>query len=199
MNRVDRKLLPIFKGWAIANFPFIEEDFDELTLYGMICKISEYLNQMREQVNKNTETAIEYEEYLREIQEKVNQLEADYEAFKIEIDEDIDNRFRELTYQLTTELNNQIAIIRYYVDTQYNELNQKIDDVIAGDIKVYDPTTGLLSPIQVVINNLFDMNRTNAIMCSEFDGLELTATEFDSKDISAYNFDVNAKALLTSI
>jgi len=199
MNKVDRKLLPIFKGWAIANFPFIEEDFDELTLYGMICKITEYLNQMREQVNKNTETAIEYEEYLREIQEKVNQLEADYEAFKIEIDEDIDNRFRELTYQLTTELNNQIAIIRYYVDTQYNELNQKIDDVIAGDIKVYDPTTGLLSPIQVVINNLFDMNRANAIMCSEFDGLELTATEFDSKDISAYNFDVNAKALLTSI
>lgn len=199
MNKVDRKLLPIFKGWAIANFPFIEEDFDELTLYGMICKISEYLNEMREQVNKNTETAIEYEEYLREIQEKVNQLEEDYERFKIEIDEDIDNRFRELTYQLTTELNNQLAIIRYYVDSQYNELNQKIDNVIAGDIQVYDPTTGLLSPIQVVINNLFDMNRENAIMCSEFDALELTATEFDSKEINAYEFDVNAKVLLTSV
>lgn len=198
MNKVDRKLLPIFKGWAIANFPFIEEDFDELTLYGMICKISEYLNEMREQVNKNTETAIEYEEYLREIQQKVEELEADYERFKIEIDEDIDNRFRELTYQLTTELNNQIAIIRYYVDTQYQELNQKIDDVIAGDIKIYDPTTGLLSPIQVVINNLFDMNRENAITCTEFDALELTATEFDAYELTAYEFDVNAKALLTS-
>ena len=199
MNRADRKLLPIFKGWAIANFPFIEEDFDELTLYGMICKITEYLNQMREQVNKNTETAIEYEEYLREIQQKVEQLEADYEAFKVEIDEDIDNRFRELTYQLTTELNNQIAIIRYYVDTQYSELNQKIDEVIAGDIKIYDPTTGLLSPIQVVINNIFDMNRVDAITCTEFDELELTATEFDAKEISAFNFDVSGKALLTSV
>ena len=197
MNKVDRKLLPIFKGWAIANFPFIEEDFDELTLYGMICKISEYLNEMREQVNKNTETAIEYEEYLREIQEKVNQLEEEYERFKVEIDEDIDNRFRELTYQLTTELNNQLAIIRYYIDSQYQELNQKIDDVIAGDISIYDPTTGLLSPIQVVINNLFDMNRENAIMCSEFDALELTATEYDGYEITAYNFDVNAKALLS--
>ncbi len=199
MNKVDRKLLPIFKGWAIANFPFIEEDFDELTLYGMICKITEYLNEMREQVNKNTETAIEYEEYLREIQGKVEQLEEDYEAFKVEINEDIDNRFRELTYQLTTELNNQIAIIRYYVDTQYQELNQKIDDVIAGDIKIYDPTTGLLSPIQVVINNIFDMNRVDAITCTEFDELELTATEFDAKEISAYNFDVSGKALLTSV
>lgn len=198
MNNTDRKLLPIFKGWAIANFPFIEEDFDELTLYGMICKISEYLNEMREQVNKNTETAVEYQQYLLEIQEKVNELEQDYERFKIEIDEDIDNRFRELTYQLTTEINNQLAIMRYYIDTQYQELNQKIDDVIAGDIKIYDPTTGLLEPIQVVINNLFDMNRTNAITCSEFDGIELTATEFDSIEITAFNFDVNGKDLINA-
>lgn len=198
MNNTDRKLLPIFKGWAIANFPFIEEDFDELTLYGMICKISEYLNEMRVQVNKNTETAIEYQQYLLEIQEKVNELEQDYERFKTEIDEDIDNRFNELTYQLTTEINNQLAIMRYYIDTQYQELNQKIDDVIAGDIKIYDPTTGLLEPIQVVINNLFDMNRTNAITCSEFDGIELTASEFDAIEITAFNFDVNGKDLISA-
>lgn len=198
MNKTDRKLLPIFKGWAIANFPFIEEDFDELTLYGMICKISEYLNEMREQVNKNTETAIEYQQYLLEIQEKVNELEQDYERFKNEIDEDIDNRFNELTYQLTTEINNQLAIMRYYIDTQYQELNQKIDDVIAGDIKIYDPTTGLLEPIQVVVNNLFDMNRTNAITCSEFDGIELTASEFDAIEITAFNFDVNGKDLISA-
>lgn len=198
MNNKDSRLLPIFKGWAIANFPFIEEDFDELTLYGMICKISEYLNKMREQVNKNTETAIEYEEYLLEIREKVAELEADYERFKIEIDEDIDNRFRELTSQLTSEINTQLAIMRYYIDTQYQELNHKIDEIIAGDIQIYDPTTGLLSPIQVVINNLFDMNRTNAITCTEFDAIELTATEFDAIEITAFNFDVNGKDLINA-
>lgn len=196
MNKVDNKLLPIFRGWTLANFPFIEEDFDELTIYGMISKIGEYLNQMRIQVNENTESAQKYEEYLIEIQAKVNELEEDYQQFKIEIDEDIDNRFRELTYQLTTEINNQLAIMRYYIDTQYQELNQKIDDVIAGDIKIYDPTTGVLSPIQVVVDNLFDMNRTNAITCAEFDGIELTASEFDVIEISAYNFDVNGKDLI---
>lgn len=196
MNKVDNKLLPIFRGWTLANFPFIEEDFDELTIYGMISKIGEYLNQMRIQVNENTEAAQKYEQYLIEIQAKVNELEEDYQQFKIEIDEDIDNRFRELTYQLTTEINNQLAIMRYYIDTQYQELNQKIDDVIAGDIKIYDPTTGVLSPIQVVVDNLFDMNRTNAITCSEFDAIELTASEFDAIEISAYNFDVNGKDLI---
>ena len=200
MNKeIDKRYLPKFKGCAIANFPFIEEDFDELTIYGMVCKITEYLNKMREQVNENTETAIKYEEYLLEIQEKVNQLEEDYTRFKAEIEEEIDTKFETLTYQLTTEINNQLAIMRYYIDEQYNELNKKIDDVIAGDIKIYDPTTGLLSPIQVVINNIFDMNRQDAISCSEFDALELSATEFDSKEITAYNFDVSGKALLTSI
>ena len=198
MNKdIDNKLLPIFRGWTLANFPFIEEDFDQLTIYGMISEIGEYLNKMREQVNENTETAYRYEQYLVEIQAKVAELEADYERFKQEIDEDIDNRFNELTYELTTTINNQLAIMRYYIDTQYNELNTKIDRIIAGDIDVYDPTTGLLSPIQVVINNLFDMNRVDAITATEFDALELTATEFDAKEITAYGFDVSGKALLT--
>lgn len=196
MKDTDNRLLPIFRGWTLANFPFIEEDFDELTLYGMICKITEYLNKMREQVNKNTETAIQYEQYLTEIQAKVNELEEDYNKFKDDIEEDIDNRFRELTAMLTNEINNQLAIMRYYIDTRYQELDNKINQIIEGDIEVYDPTTGLLSPIQVVIDNLFDMNRVDAITCTEFDGLELTATEYDSKDISAYNFDVSGKTLL---
>ena len=196
MKKTDSKFLPIFKGWAIANFPFIDEDFDQMTLYEMICKITEYLNKMRDQVNENTQTAQEYAKYLVEIKDQVADLERQYEEFKAEIHEEIENDFETFTADLTAWLNNQIAIIRYYVDTQYAELNQKIDDVIAGDIQVYDPTTGLLSPIQVVINNIFDMNRTNAITASEYDGLELTATEYDSYEISAFNFDVNAKEIL---
>lgn len=194
----ENNFLPIFRGWAIANFPFIEEDFDQMTLYEMICKITEYLNKMREQVNKNTESAEKYAEYLVEIREKVAELEADYEKFKADINTEIQTLFEQFTAQITSELNNQLAVLRYYIDTQYSELNKKIDDVIAGDIKVYDPTTGLLSPIQVVINNIFDMNRTDAITASEFDLLELTATGFDEKEITAFNFDVNGKSLLTS-
>ena len=196
MKKSDSKFLPIFKGWAIANFPFIDEDFDQMTLYEMICKITEYLNEMREQVNKNTETAEEYAQYLIEIKAKVAELETEFEQFKDDVEEEIRVKFEEFSTELTTWLNNQIAIIRYYVDTQYAELNQKIDDVIAGDIQIYDPTTGILSPIQVVINNLFDMNRTNAISASEYDGLELSATEYDSYEITAFNFDVNAKEIL---
>ena len=44
--------------------------------------------------------------------------------------------------------------------------------------------------------DVYETLRQNAITCSEFDGLELTATEYDSKQISAYNFDVNGKVFL---
>lgn len=171
---------------------------DSLSYLEMLCSMLEKLNETIVQVNKNTEVAEHYEELLQEIEEEVNRLEEDYIAFKESIENEIDERFIVLKSQLTVYIENQIAVLRYEIQTKYDELDQRIDDIIAGDINVYDPTTGVLSPIQVVINNLFDMNRTNAISCSEFDGLELTATEFDSYEITAFNFDVNAKEILVS-
>lgn len=171
---------------------------DSLSYLEMLCSMLEKLNETIVQVNKNTEVAEHYEELLQEIEEEVNRLEEDYIAFKESIENEIDERFIVLKSQLTVYIENQIAVLRYEIQTKYDELDQRIDDIIAGDINVYDPTTGVLSPIQVVINNLFDMNRTNAITASEFDGLELTATEFDSYEITAFNFDVNAKEILVS-
>ena len=40
------KFLTPFKRCVIQNFPFIEEDFDALTNYGLLCKIVEYLNKV---------------------------------------------------------------------------------------------------------------------------------------------------------
>ena len=44
--------------------------------------------------------------------------------------------------------------------------------------------------------DIYDMFRENAITCSEFDNLELTATIYDEKEITAYEFDVNSKEIL---
>ena len=173
--------------------------FDEsLSYLEMLCSMLDKLNETIVQVNINTEVAEHYEEMLRQIEEEVNRLEQEYIEFKESIENEIDEKFNLIVSELTVYIDNQLAVVRYEIQSKYDELNQKIDDVIAGDINLYDPTTGLLSPIQVVINNLFDMNRTNAITASEFDGLELSATTFDSYEITAFNFDVNAKEILTS-
>ena len=43
---------------------------------------------------------------------------------------------------------------------------------------VLDPTTGLQSSIQIVIDNIYDQTRTDGISASEFDALQLTAQAF---------------------
>lgn len=173
--------------------------FDEsLSYLEMLCATLDKLNETIVQVNKNTEIAEHYEELLQQIEEEVNRLEAEYEQFKIDIEEEIDDKFITLSTQLTNYIESQIAVLRYEIQTKYDELDQRIDNIIAGDINVYDPTTGIDSPIQVVINNLYDMNRTNAITCTEYDELELTATTYDSYEITAFNFDTNAKEILVS-
>ena len=171
--------------------------FDESLSYleelsGILYKLNETIVQ----VNYNTKVASEYDTYLKEIRAEVTRLENEYNQFKIDIENEIDNKFMDLTSQIYSYIQTQFDLIRYNLETQLIAINQKIDDIVAGDIQVHDPTTGLVEPIQVVINNLYDMNRTNAITATEFDGIELTATEFDGIEITAFNFDTNGKDLL---
>ena len=39
-----------FTGWVLENFPFIESDFDAITMYQIICKIVEQLESMVDDV-----------------------------------------------------------------------------------------------------------------------------------------------------
>lgn len=171
--------------------------FDEsLSYLEELSAILHKLNEVIAQVNAYPDLLDEYEKYLIEIKQEVGRLEVEYANFKSDTLNSIDTRFSQLSTQLYASIENQFRIIQYNLNLALQDIQQQIDDIVAGDIKVYDPTTGLLSPIQVVINNLYDINRNNAISASEFDGIELTATAFDAIEITAFNFDTNGKELL---
>ena len=49
INKInDKNYIPLtpFKGWVLENFPFIEANFDAITNYELICKVTEYLNNV---------------------------------------------------------------------------------------------------------------------------------------------------------
>lgn len=48
--------IPKFRRCVLQNFPFIEEDFDALTDYGLLCKVVEYLNKVIANENALTES-----------------------------------------------------------------------------------------------------------------------------------------------
>lgn len=169
---------------------------DNITYVEFLLGVLKKVNEMISDVNLNTEFREQSGDLFKTLQEQIIKLEADIEAFKTEVDEDIETRFIALEAQLKTLINNETIYLKSYVDSTKAVLEAEIEAIKVGDIKVYDPTTGLESPIQSVINNIYDSTRTDAIMATEFDGLELTASAYDAMDITAFNFDQFGRTIL---
>jgi hypothetical protein len=70
----DYKNIPPFKFFVLQNFPFIEEDFDAITNYQLLCKVAEYLNKVIEQTNITGQQVEELTHYFDnlDVQEEIN-------------------------------------------------------------------------------------------------------------------------------
>lgn len=101
MNNMFNRIPP-FKWFVLQNFPFIEEDFDAITNYQLLCKIVEYLNTTIDKTN-----------------ELGNQVEVLTNWFNnLDVQDEIDNKLdtmaqdgtlaRIINEQIFTELNNQV-------------------------------------------------------------------------------------------
>ena len=205
-----------FKLWVLQNFPFIEEDFDALTNYEMMCKIVEKLNELIDVTNEQTETfaylEVEFkklkdyvDEYLTgldDVKEQINLINQALDSIgEILLEHTnalvrIDNKIDSEITRVINLINDNFNLLKDYVDYQDNILNEKIDNIQIGLIQIYDPTTGTIEPLQIVINNLYQLTNKDGLTATEFDALDLTATEFDAYQITAYEFDSAGKTIL---
>ena len=85
------KKLPLFCRCVIQNFPFIEEDFDALTNYELICKVVEYLNKVIASQNEVISVA-------NNLQESFQQLHDYVENYfdNLDVQEEINNKLDEM-------------------------------------------------------------------------------------------------------
>lgn len=220
IEKKDFKKLSPFKGWVLENFPFIEADFDAITEYQLYCKIVEYLNKViynqklledsdNELVDAFNNLKNYVDEYLynipdlkkaiKEINDRLNELVLRINNLDSSInllDQKIDSEVSSLDNRLTQLINDNFTILKNYIDSKVVELNYKIDNLNITDLNVYDPTTGLFSPLQLVLNNIAQLSNKDGLTASEFDNLDLTVTAFESYQITAYNFDSSGKIIL---
>lgn len=189
-------------GFNINNFPFLEKDIEAISIYELIAKIG----------NK----VVEIEKSNTDIENLVNELNADFIELKNYVDEylvDVDqikeqitliqeqilglnNKVESYNTNLTNLINNNFNILKAYIDDQIGAVNSRIDNLEIGAISVYNPVTGILQPLQDVINDLYGVTNKDGLTATEFDGLELTATAFDAYQITAYEFDSQGKVIL---
>lgn len=161
-------------------------------LLGMLKKLNETITQ----VNKNTEFIDKYSGKIEELEAEIEALRQEMTDFESEITSDITRRFNELRIELESMIGVAITQANAYTDSVAARLDQEIQEIVIGGITLYDPTTGLLSPLQTVIDNLYGSTREEALTASEYDALDLTATDYDAYQLTAFNYDKYGKTLL---
>lgn len=108
----------------------------------------------------------------------------------------IDSEITNLNNSLTELINNNYNVLKDYIDYNDSILNDKIDNISTTGIMAYNPTNGLLEPLQKVLNDIAQATNKDGLTATEFDALELTATSFDAYQITAYEFDSQGKIIL---
>ena len=124
------KNLPPFKGMVLQNFPFIEDDFDAITNYQLLCKVVEYLKNIQ-----NNEIIME---------ENVNNLYNSYVTLKNYVDNYFSNL--DVEEEINKKLDSMVVsgqfneIVSTYIDpylttfnNQINAQNKLISSVVNGN------------------------------------------------------------------
>ena len=58
------------------------------------------------------------------------------------------------------------------------------------------PFTGEYVRLEVVINELASLHKTDALTATEYDALDITATYYDGLNLTAYDYDWHGKTLV---
>lgn len=107
MKKDYKKLTP-FKLCVLQNFPYIEEDFDALTNYGLMCKIVEYLNNVI-----NNENIVE--SHVSELQTQFTTLKNYVDNYfdNLDVQEEVNNKLDEMAQSgVLTELISQYLTLK---------------------------------------------------------------------------------------
>ena len=179
---------------------------ESLTYEEQILWLQKNLNEAIEVLNKLKEDFDNIDLNFEELEQRINTVTESVGLLATRVlsleensatKSDLAGAIDTLDEQLRALINEEYSVLKEYVDTQDENLQYQIDHFDIGNITILDPTTGLQSSIQEVIDNIYDQTRTDGISAAEFDALQLTAEGFDEKEITAFNFDQHGKTLLT--
>ena len=172
--------------------PISVDPKDMMTDVEFLLGVLKKLNEVIAQVNKNSQ----YIEKIGEIEAEIVALREEMTQFEQEVNDSIALQFAEIKVELQAMIATTLVQAKAYTDSVAAQLEQEIEEISVGQISVFDPTTGLYSPLQTVIDNLYNASRESALTASEYDALDLSATAYDAYDLTAVEYDQNGKTLL---
>lgn len=179
-------------------FQPISSDFkNNLTFSEYLLGVLKKVNEVIAQSNAQAEYIAEFDAKYQELLKDFDDLKQEFNGLKDDIISDVTDKLNDFYQKIEDELTLAVNYLKAYSDANDAILNNKIDQITLGNIELIDPTTGLLTPLQDVINNIAGTGR-DALTASEYDALDLTATTYDGYNITAFDYDYHGKALLTA-
>ena len=176
--------------------PISVDPKDMMTDVEYLLGILKKLNQIIAQVNSNTSFINEYSGKIEQLEGEMLALQEELGNFETRITNDIANRFTQIQLELQGMIAATLIQANAYTDSVASGLEQEIQEISIGQIEVFDPTTGVKSPLQTVIDNLYNVSREDALTASEYDALDLSATAYDAYELTATEYDQSGKTLL---
>lgn len=176
---------------------------NNITYLEFCLNLAKAVNEMIDEVNELSESVTGFDDRIKAVEDLVSSLNAQIANIQTELLSKVSIEEFELGLNaLKVELQNLIIenynSLKAYSDAEDEKLQYQIDHFSADNIQVYDPTTGLLSPLNVVLDNIFDSTRDEAITAGGYDALEITAGDYDALEITAINYDRFGKTILES-
>ena len=168
---------------------------NNMTYTEFLLGIMKKLNEVIAQTNTHQKFIDEFETQYNKLLEEFDNLREEMDGLEDEITASVNQQLIDFQESVNNQINLLQTYLVAYSDSGDQILQNQIDSIQVGAINIIDPTTGILTPIQEVINNIAGSNANN-LTATEYDALELTATTYDSYDISAYDYDFNGKAIL---
>lgn len=154
------KQLVLMNFQGLTNFPYIEDDFDALTNYGLLSKVVEYLNQVISNNNEQNDLMTGLYNAYVELQTYVNTY-----FDNLDVQEEINNKLDSMAQDgtLTTLIGNYVQpyinaqdqVIENFqnsVNAQIEVIDTKVTNAVSGSPLVASSTSGMSDTTRVYVN-----------------------------------------------
>lgn len=151
-----------------------------------------------------------FDETLKTLNERYNDIIANYNRFDTRLS-DFEIEVKKLRNQFSdfkTELNLNVTNFKGEVITKINTQNDKIDKLVADvnnrlqnlgeNILIYNQLTGTYTTLSELMNAILALSRNGVYSLNELANLHINVQQFDSLNMSVYDFDWNNKKVLAS-
>ena len=120
----------------------------------------------------------------KHIDQKLGEFKAELDAAIREMEAVVNQQLSAMWAILTSGL----ASNRAYTDAQIAKLRSEFPDL--SNVFVISPVDGRLVPIQVALDDMYDVLRYGALTAGQYGALQLTAKEYDDKNLTAFRYDM---------